>query len=623
VHQAVEEEQIFLIEELSLEELSLIAFVAATSEKGRRRPIYNAFKWWGRRYAVLAQALLAALILEPREYKILQHLLTGKDKDDYRRYIEGRTRGKLIVDPFVGGATILVEAMLMGFDVYGTDINPAAVAVAQATLGIVSRDTCNQLRCLENALLETATELAAIWSFQGKTIIHLLLAPEEDGYVEAPAWLATISREPRKIIVLDPANKNGLRVVEGNEAEGYTPTAPTIRISAKELPEEAPGLRAYAAEITDHGKRRFVPFYTEEGKILAAALKNSNPSLRRATCTKIPRLRETERLRYRGLRCWEQIYTPRQLLSLRAFVRKAEKLGCGWLSRLIVGNATRTTSLLAMYYQPYNKVNPGLVIKSYWLPRYPVELNPLAYAYTRKGIIKSAGRGTIATYIAALHRACRYTEHIDANAKIYKGDARDPEMIPKETYAILTDPPYPGMQNYYDMSIIYLYWLGEELKDSNERKLLGGDSYVKLMRDFSRAAARRLRTGTPMVLLLGGDVDTLSRSLVEIAKAGFGLRRLYWLPGEAPGKLGRSKQRGIFIAVYRYAMPHRNDAVEPLEHVKDIVEKLDKMHNGIKKGQKQSLKESLNIDVEEEKERTKRISETVMASIIRSQVIER
>lgn len=590
---ALAEAETTLAEELGPQELAAIAAASINSEKGRRKTIYNSFKWWGRRYAALARALLASLVLRPGERRLLLGLLRGDPAA--LGTISRRARGKLITDPFVGGATILVEAALLGFNVHGTDINPAAVAVAKATLGIVGGETCHKLRCLVEALTEASKKLARLWTTPNGTIIHIMLAPEHNGHIEVPAWLTTLSRDPLVILVVDPTVPSGLRVVEGSEAKRYRPTSPTIRVPAQELPEEAPGLRAYAVEVASGNTRSFIPLYTEKGQAIARHLAETKPA-QPSHCTPIPPLKETTRLLRKGLKCWEQLYTSRQLASLQEFVGEAEARGCGELARLVAGNATRTASLLAMYYQPYSKVNPGLVVKSYWLPTYPVELNPLAHTYTSKGTIRSMGRGTLATYIAAIQRACNSTPQRKITATITRSDARNPHSIPPETYAIVTDPPYPGMQSYHDMSLIYLYWLKQPLEDNSNGHPLSGTDYIRLIRGFSTAAAQKLKPARALILFMGGDTETLAESLIEVAKAGFGLRKLYWLPGEAPGKLGRSKERGIFIAVYKRAEPHRSDALQPLEWIDRIVTSL------------RDEKDTLEINTEEEEKKARLIA---------------
>lgn len=50
-----------------------------------------------------------------------------------RRVIETYARpGDVVLDPFMGCGTTLVEAARLGYNAWGTDINPLAVKIAQA-----------------------------------------------------------------------------------------------------------------------------------------------------------------------------------------------------------------------------------------------------------------------------------------------------------------------------------------------------------------------------------------------------------------------------------------------------------------------------------------------------------
>jgi adenine-specific DNA methylase len=145
---------------------------------GGRRPIYFLHKWWARRLScVFRTVLLASAVdwtdwdaLEPwkrdaegdfvdaegnkirheRDYHkrvrdtrpsaewhrktngMLQRPPTAWERLYYRldgeaeRVIEETLRGKLVLDPFMGGGTTIVEALRLGADVAGVDLNPVA-----------------------------------------------------------------------------------------------------------------------------------------------------------------------------------------------------------------------------------------------------------------------------------------------------------------------------------------------------------------------------------------------------------------------------------------------------------------------------------------------------------------
>jgi len=53
--------------------------------------------------------------------------------------------GKRVLDPFCGGGTLLVEALVRGARTFGRDINPVAVVVATARTRLVDADECGAL----------------------------------------------------------------------------------------------------------------------------------------------------------------------------------------------------------------------------------------------------------------------------------------------------------------------------------------------------------------------------------------------------------------------------------------------------------------------------------------------
>jgi len=94
------------------------------------RPNTYLHKWWARRCGSTFRM-------------ILKHFVTDPGKRDY--YTAGGLEGKIILDPMMGGGTTLHEAIRLGANVIGVDIDPIPVLQARATLS----DT--ELRDLERA----------------------------------------------------------------------------------------------------------------------------------------------------------------------------------------------------------------------------------------------------------------------------------------------------------------------------------------------------------------------------------------------------------------------------------------------------------------------------------------
>jgi hypothetical protein len=86
------------------------------------RPLTYLHKWWARRCGTTFRLILKSLVEDP-------------SARDY--YVPGGLAGKIILDPMMGGGTTLHEAIRMGANVIGADIDPIPVLQARATLSAV------------------------------------------------------------------------------------------------------------------------------------------------------------------------------------------------------------------------------------------------------------------------------------------------------------------------------------------------------------------------------------------------------------------------------------------------------------------------------------------------------
>lgn len=83
------------------------------------RPNTYLHKWWARRSGTTFRYILKQLVADPI-------------KRDY--YAPGGLEGKIILDPMMGGGTTVHEAIRMGANVIGVDIDPIPTVQAKATL---------------------------------------------------------------------------------------------------------------------------------------------------------------------------------------------------------------------------------------------------------------------------------------------------------------------------------------------------------------------------------------------------------------------------------------------------------------------------------------------------------
>ncbi|GBC63618.1 hypothetical protein DENIS_4616 [Desulfonema ishimotonii] len=87
------------------------------------RPNTYLHKWWARRCGTTFRS-------------ILKHLVRNESDSDY--YAPGGLEGQVILDPMMGGGTTLHEAIRLGANVIGADIDPIPVLQARASLTEVS-----------------------------------------------------------------------------------------------------------------------------------------------------------------------------------------------------------------------------------------------------------------------------------------------------------------------------------------------------------------------------------------------------------------------------------------------------------------------------------------------------
>jgi len=83
------------------------------------RPNTYLHKWWARRCGTTFRS-------------VLKHLVRDESKKDY--YSAGGLEGQIIADPMMGGGTTLHEAIRLGANVIGADIDPIPILQARAAL---------------------------------------------------------------------------------------------------------------------------------------------------------------------------------------------------------------------------------------------------------------------------------------------------------------------------------------------------------------------------------------------------------------------------------------------------------------------------------------------------------
>ncbi|NLF40200.1 DUF1156 domain-containing protein, partial [bacterium] len=102
----------------------------AAPERNAFKPIYQMHKWFARRASCVFRAILLGA-LKPLPLNADGTPATSGAQlimdEFYKDHTSDTdTNGKVILDPFMGGGTTVVEALRLGCTVVGIDLNPVA-----------------------------------------------------------------------------------------------------------------------------------------------------------------------------------------------------------------------------------------------------------------------------------------------------------------------------------------------------------------------------------------------------------------------------------------------------------------------------------------------------------------
>ena len=104
----------------------------AEPERNAFKPIYQMHKWFARRASCVFRAILLAA-LKPAGTDVMEEFYKDHTHDP-------DTNGKVILDPFMGGGTTVVEALRLGCKVIGIDLNPVAWFIVKTEVEPVDLD---------------------------------------------------------------------------------------------------------------------------------------------------------------------------------------------------------------------------------------------------------------------------------------------------------------------------------------------------------------------------------------------------------------------------------------------------------------------------------------------------
>lgn len=117
----------FIEKDLPVEYLNPVAM----AEGNAKKPVYQMHKWWARRLGSVFRMITLTTFSDEKETM----------DDIWYKFSNGTNlNGAIVLDPFMGGGTTIVEALRLGCKVIGVDINPVAWFITKKEIEPVDLD---------------------------------------------------------------------------------------------------------------------------------------------------------------------------------------------------------------------------------------------------------------------------------------------------------------------------------------------------------------------------------------------------------------------------------------------------------------------------------------------------
>jgi SAM-dependent methyltransferase len=495
--------------QLPVEELALLA----EREGWRPRPIYQAHRWFARRFGSAFRGLLTSAAIP-------------SDGDFWRSYYDGADwTGLTILDPFVGGGTSAVEAQRLGANVIGVDIDAVACAISRfelraaavpdltPTLALLQRQVGDRLSRFYQTVTPDGRRLDVLHYFWVQVLPcrqcgewleahpHYQLAYEAEGthqWVFCPTC-HSIEHLPRTQSVMTCAScghafeiqqgpvklgkitckrcQTAERLIDVAARRGETPLWKLFALETIEPRSPNSGTRSIPlaartfCQATDYDQVLF-----DEARQALETRRGADGSIPWVPDRCIPREgRSDQRLPAYGYERYAQLFNPRQLLHLSYLAEEIAALDGPEREALSLAFSDHlaTNCMMTAYAFGWRRLAPLFSLRAYrHVPR-PVEINPW---------LNGTGRGTFPNAVRQVQRAIYAARapkeptldggfHVSApvtseeaqNANrcvIWQRNAKDLSIIPSASVDfVLTDPPYFDNIAYAELSDFYLPWL--------------------------------------------------------------------------------------------------------------------------------------------------------------------
>ncbi len=506
----------FIERDFPVEKLNLVALGEGNSKK----PIYRMHKWWARRLGSVFRAIVLSVFNEAKtgETELWRQFTEGADLD-----------GKIVLDPFMGGGTTVVEALRMGCKVIGVDINPVAWFVTKEEVEAVDFDALDTaFRDLEQTVGKRIKEYYrttcpnghdsdVMYYFWVKTAeciacgnkirlfphfelsrrdsVNISVCPDCLQVVETPGYSPNTTCPDCKKIFDPHKGVSGRGMFRCPQCNKEQKVLNAVERKGTALDMELHALEGYCGtcgrffkRIDDNDKRQW-----EWAKTEFEARKETLLFPREAIPTEG---RSDPRPVNHGYRYFWQMFNERQLLSLSILLEQILKIPDQNIRELMLtafSDCLNTNNMFCKYEVEWHKVSLFFSLHAFHPIERPAENNVWGTTYGRGSFIKcfrkvhNAKEYSQAPYERLLDlRGQRYTkrtgkekiegqlvadfeqlQHTDHAALLRCQSSNDLSFIPdKSVDAVITDPPYFDNIQYSELADFFYVWLRLGLIDA-------------------------------------------------------------------------------------------------------------------------------------------------------------
>lgn len=565
-----------------------------TYNKHHYRPNSYLHKWWARRCGTTFRA-------------ILKHLVADETLRDF--YASSGLVGKIILDPMMGGGTTLHEAIRLGANVIGADIDPIPILQARATLTSVPVEWLTDnfdrligrldatLGDLYATLCETCTEThpfqyilyglrAACACRQvlvvdslnlrhnsDDSIIHL---DAETGDVYLDRQLTGKAERPKRFSIITKAEKQcphcRCNVREDSNIPFYQRYEPLVVVS--HCPQD--GLRFMPVRAFDREK-------IARANAMRATLGYDSADF---AITPGPK---SDNLRQRGVDCYLDIFSSRQLLFLHHAIAAIGEFDPTTRLNfaLLVSTALEFNAMLCGYKGAL-KSRPGAVRHTftrhaYIFPYTALEVNPI-FGRRASGTLRNLFIGRLlrgkrwsanpverrvnsdtiekVPINGETDSGCEVTDYADLltgtkRFLLLQGSSADLPLPDDSVDFIVTDPPYFDSVQYGDLAAFFRVWLRQLLPEdvswhydldtaAVDQHQNGNGQYSAVLSTIFSECQRVLRPNGRLIFTFHHwNPQAWNALTIALQQSGFQLVNRYVVHAESPTSIHTANQNAL------------------------------------------------------------------------------